>query len=108
MTDNDIKKALEGMIQFANTVDRSVLDMVDVKTLKNILDLINRLEAENDRKDKIYIDLLKTSSARADMINELQAEKSNYLKKPNSCKPRMRRHIKKLTAYHKLFCITMA
>ena len=46
MTDNEVIKALEGMIQFADTVDRSVLDMVDVQTLKNTLDLINRQKAE--------------------------------------------------------------
>ena len=67
LTDNEIVKALEGMIQFANTVDRSVLDMVDVKTLKNILDLINRLQAENG----VY----ETCNARKDeAIKHLESE----------------------------------
>lgn len=48
MTDNEIKKALEGMIQFADMVNRSVLDMVDVQTLKNTLAYINRLQVENE------------------------------------------------------------
>lgn len=42
--------------------------------MQNVLDLINRQQAENDRKDKIYIDLLKTSSERADIISSLKAE----------------------------------
>lgn len=63
LIDNDIKKALEGMIQFADTVDRSVLDMVDVQTLKNTLDYIIRLEAENERQipKKVNISLKGTT-----------------------------------------------
>ena len=34
LTANEIVKALEDMIQFADMVNRSVLDMVDVQTLK--------------------------------------------------------------------------
>ena len=54
MTDNEIVKALEGMIQFADTVDRSVLDMVDVQTLKNTLDLINRLQEKDETRHKVF------------------------------------------------------
>ena len=52
LTDSEIVKALESMIQFADTVNRSVLDMVDVQTLKDTLDLINRLQKENERLKK--------------------------------------------------------
>ena len=62
MTDNEVIKALEGMIQFADTVDRSVLDMVDVQTLKNTLDLINRQKAE--------IEELKNSGKEENLENE--------------------------------------
>ena len=54
LTDSEIVKGLEGMIQFAEMVDRDVIDMVDVQTLKNTLDLINRLQAENERLKNAY------------------------------------------------------
>lgn len=54
LTDNEIKKALEGMIQFADMVNRSVLDMVDVQTLKNTLAYINRLQAKNESLKNAY------------------------------------------------------
>ena len=53
LTDNEIVKALESMINFADMVDKNVLDMVDVKTLKNILDLINRLQARVEKCEKV-------------------------------------------------------
>ena len=54
LTDSEITiKALEGMIQFAEMVDRDVIDMVDVQTLKNTLDLINRLQAKLEKCEKV-------------------------------------------------------
>lgn len=47
LTDAEVKKALESMTEFADMVNRSVLDCVDVQTLKNALDLIKRLETKN-------------------------------------------------------------
>ncbi len=84
LTDNEIIKALEGMIQFANTVDRSVLDMVDVKTLKNILDLINRLKEQIKAGDKIYEDTCNKFDIDLKIVNEklktAKAENENYSK----------------------------
>ena len=80
LTDSEIVKALECCTtNGASCKDCPAFVKVDrsncKKYFRGALDLINRLQAENDRKDKIYIDLLKTSSARVDVINELQAEK---------------------------------
>ena len=74
LTDKEIVKALEGMIQFANTVGRSVLDMVDVKTLKNILDLINRLQTKNKELDEKLVIYKGTIDWQVKEINRLQAE----------------------------------
>ncbi len=68
LSDNEIIKALEYWIKnYEGTFG-------NFRTLGLALDLINRQQEEIDRKDKIYIDLLKTSSERADIISSLQAE----------------------------------
>ncbi len=75
LTDNEIIKALKycaGGASCANCYYSVNCDGTDVQ--KQALDLINRLQAENERKDKNYIDLLKTSSERADIISELSSE----------------------------------
>ena len=70
MKPNDIKKALKKILELM-LYDG---DLQRASTISNALDLLNNYEHEIERKDKNYIDLLKTSSARVDIINELQAE----------------------------------
>ena len=85
MQDNDIKKAIEfcsaDKVVHCEDCPFYAQCLNDENLFKPALDYINRLEAENDRKGKIYIDLLKTSSARADMIYDLQAEKIELFEK---------------------------
>lgn len=86
MTDNDIKKSLADCIKHNGSCfecpSYEFCDKNESKTvMEAVLDYIYRLEAENDRKGKIYIDLLKTSSARVDIINDLQAEKIELFEK---------------------------
>lgn len=84
LSDSEIVKAFE---IFVNSVGKGfVFANVDIKkdeinefkhidlSYDEIFDLINRLQAENERKDKIYIELLKTSSERAGIIGEQNAE----------------------------------
>lgn len=49
---DEIKKALEGMVKFADMIDRSVLDAVDVQLLKNTLNLINQYETKIKSKQE--------------------------------------------------------
>ena len=75
LTDNEIVKALECFRhRILNSRLAEKITEREMMSIINALDLINRLQAENDRKDKNYIDLLKTSSERAVIISELQAE----------------------------------
>ena len=74
MTDNEIVKALEGMIQFADTVGGSVLNMVDVKTLKNILDLINRQKAEIERLNKQNLSVIEHLKKARKQLKTAKAE----------------------------------
>lgn len=110
LTDKEIVKALEWCEQFTDNLvmanvdtKKRTLGLQVMQTCKSALDLINRLQArvekcekvehfadktiatlqaENERKDKIYIELLKTSSERADIISSLKAE-NERLKKEN-------------------------
>ena len=51
LTDSEIVKALEDKIEFEN-FDENGYAVVDIEKLKNTLDLINRLQAENERLNK--------------------------------------------------------
>ena len=80
-TDSEIVKALEDLVKCNNNeidCDNCSLSVFYPRCPEEIgelsFDLINRLQEEIARKDKIYIDLLKTSSERADIISSLQAE----------------------------------
>ncbi len=53
ITDSEIVKALEDKIEFEN-FDENGYAVVDIEKLKNILDLINRLQAENERLKNAY------------------------------------------------------
>ena len=53
MKPEEIKKALESMVKFADTVDRSVLDAVDVQLLKDTLNLINQYEEKVKKCEKV-------------------------------------------------------
>ena len=84
-TDSEIVKALECCIDVngANCHECPYDECCSYPKstmLEDALDLINRLQAENDRKDKIFIDLLKTSSERADIISGLKAENERLKK----------------------------
>ena len=74
ISDNEIVKALEDMIQIADMVNRSVLDMVDVQTLKNTLDLINRLQAENERLKNHIKEGINLAKQLPEMVSLAKAE----------------------------------
>lgn len=48
MTDNEIIKALESEIHLAEYVDSNYCSNIDLSLIKSTLDLINRLQAENE------------------------------------------------------------
>lgn len=88
LTDWIIKKALECCIisdcpncPMGHRATGTYNEHCGTDLVKNALDLINRKDAEIDRKDINFIDLLKTSSARADLIYETQAEKFELFEK---------------------------
>ena len=78
MKPEEIKKALDGMVKFADTVDRSVLDAVDVQLYKDTLDLINQYEAEIKSKQEtidMFTDIGKLySEIKAEAIKEFAEE----------------------------------
>lgn len=88
LTDWMIKKALECCITsdcpncpMGHRATGTHNEHCGTDLVKNALNLINRKDAEIERKDENFIDLLKTSSARADLIYELQAEKFELFEK---------------------------
>ena len=74
MTDNEIIKALEDMIEFADMVNKSVIDAVDVQRLKNALDLINRQQADIENYKQIAENQQSVSMDKEVEIKRLKAE----------------------------------
>lgn len=79
LTDNEIVKALEICGTYkGKCTDCPAFVKVDRSNCKQVLlgaiKIINRQKAENEQKDKNYIELLKTSSERAVIIGEQDAE----------------------------------
>jgi hypothetical protein len=54
LTDAEIKKALEKEIRLAGYVDSDYCRNIEVSLIKSALDLINRLQAENERLKNAY------------------------------------------------------
>lgn len=98
MKPEEIKKALEGMVKFADTVDRSVLDAVDVQLLKDTLDLINRLQAkvikEQNKNSKLRNERNRLQSQNKDLaetIHNLTLEKDALFDKAEELKVEVER-----------------
>ena len=75
LTDSEIVKALELCLK--NECDKcpfNLSEVCQIDLMKLLFDLFNRLQAENERKDKIFLELLKTSSERAEIIGKQSAE----------------------------------
>ena len=65
MTDNEIIKALESEIHLAEYVDSDYCSNVNLEIITSVLDLINRLKAENERLSKITRPLIAEIKAEA-------------------------------------------
>ena len=77
LTDSEIVKDLKDKIEFEN-FDENGYAVVDIEKLKNILDLINRLQAENEKLQKALENQQKISMDRHFEIERLKKVIENY------------------------------
>lgn len=78
LTDAEIKSALKGAILNAKGYDSKVWS-IEVYKLENALDLINRLQAENDKKDRAFEKLIEVARLWKEKYNNAKAENERLL-----------------------------
>lgn len=74
MSDNEIIKALENEIHLSEYVDSEYCDAVNVSLIQSAIDLINRLQAQNEDLAETVHNLTIEKDTLFDKVEELKAE----------------------------------